>query len=143
LKSKKTKKMTLSFKTQIAEKPNYFIEKIWWALIDNDIIGEYHNSTKELSQYRFDYFELFGIHWDGQCRKVENKLHTIREDKHDRWKAGKVIHPVINNRTPNRFQFAPCFPCVTVLFQVELQLKLFPALRNRVLRVVVVLGRQA
>lgn len=41
------------------------------------------------------------------------KLHTIREDKHDRWHAGRLIHPVVNNRSKNQFQFAPAFPCVS------------------------------
>jgi len=35
------------------------------------------------------------------------KHHTLREDPSDRWKVGMKIHPVINNRTKNRFQFAP------------------------------------
>lgn len=42
------------------------------------------------------------------------KLHSIRDDKHDRWHAGRMIHPVINNRSKNQFQFAPAFPCVSV-----------------------------
>jgi len=40
------------------------------------------------------------------------KVHTIRKDKKNRWKAGCNIHFVINNRTPNRFQFAPVLPVV-------------------------------
>lgn len=42
------------------------------------------------------------------------KIHTIREDKNNRWKAGMDIHMVINNRTKNRFQFAPVVKCVSV-----------------------------
>jgi len=41
------------------------------------------------------------------------KLHTIREDKKNLWKAGNDIHFVINNRTPQRFQFAPVVKCVS------------------------------
>ncbi len=40
------------------------------------------------------------------------KLHTIRADKKGRWFAGRDIHFVINNRTKNRYQFAPLIPCV-------------------------------
>lgn len=35
------------------------------------------------------------------------KLHTIREDKKDRWKVGNDIHFSINVRTKNQLQFAP------------------------------------
>lgn len=100
--------MTLSFSTQINGKPNYFIEKVWNGLIDSKIatISDYQNA-------RFEYNDKFGVDWD-DFSLDKPKLHTIREDKHDRWKAGNLIHPVINNRRPNRFQFAPCFPCVSI-----------------------------
>ncbi|WZL88291.1 hypothetical protein VS868_11860 [Salinimicrobium sp. 3283s] len=42
------------------------------------------------------------------------KAHTIREDSKDLWKAGRDIHFVINNRTKQRFQFAPVVKCVSV-----------------------------
>lgn len=35
------------------------------------------------------------------------KFHTIRPDPHNRWRPGTKIHFVINNRTKDRFQFAP------------------------------------
>ena len=41
------------------------------------------------------------------------KLHTIREDGKNRWKAGMNIHFVVGNRTPKRFQFAPVVKCVS------------------------------
>ncbi len=34
------------------------------------------------------------------------KLHTIRKDEPDRWRAGLLIQFVVNNRRPNRIQFA-------------------------------------
>lgn len=34
------------------------------------------------------------------------KLHTIRKDEPDRWRAGLKIQFVVNNRRPNRIQFA-------------------------------------
>ena len=40
------------------------------------------------------------------------KIHTIREDKHDRWEAGKTIHAATGVRTPRYFNFAK-FPCVS------------------------------
>ena len=41
----------------------------------------------------------------------KSKLHTIRVDESNRWKTGMDIHFVINNRTPQRFQFAPVVKC--------------------------------
>ncbi|WP_143009078.1 hypothetical protein [Pedobacter terrae] len=43
---------------------------------------------------------------------VKPKLHTVR--KGDRWRSGIDIHMVINNRTGNRFQFAPTIKCKSV-----------------------------
>lgn len=90
--------MTLSFSTtwpprmaKWAGNPNYFVEKIWTALTEG------YREPGELGE-----------------NKMHPKLHTIRHDPHDRWKAGILIHPVINNRTPHRFQFAPEFPCAGV-----------------------------
>lgn len=94
--------MTLAFRTQLNGKPTYFVEKIWKSLKDLEI-------TKELVDATFVHnfsWERFG------CMKP--KLHTIREDKSNRWKACNYIHFVINNRTPQRFQFAPVVKCVSV-----------------------------
>lgn len=44
---------------------------------------------------------------------VTPKLHTIREDKTDRWKPGNDIHFVINDRNKNREQFLPTVKCVS------------------------------
>lgn len=41
------------------------------------------------------------------------KIHTIRADEKDLWKVGKNIHFIINNRTPNRKQFAPLTPVIS------------------------------
>ena len=43
-----------------------------------------------------------------------SKIHTIRKDEKDRWKVGTNIHFVINNRTKNRFQFAPILPVKSI-----------------------------
>lgn len=105
--------MTLSFSTQCpsrigeqAGQPNYFVEKIWSGLLEIDC----------------DFYSDY-LHPDGRPDLIKSpsfykdfkpKLHTIREDKNDRWKAGMDIHMVINNRTKNRFQFAPVLKCVSV-----------------------------
>ena len=104
--------MTLSFSTrwpdrmgELAGQPNYFIEKIWMGLPGVDGF--------EYGWQEYRYTEFFGKEWDKPDRTTP-KLHTIRRDEHNRWKPGMKIHPVINNRTPDRFQFAPVIECKSV-----------------------------
>jgi len=99
--------MTLSFKTQINGKPTYFVEKIWKGLVDAGLA---------LPEFFEDYGKLaFGYGFDGNnFGDIKAKHHTIREDPHCRWRPGRRIHPVINNRTPQRFQFAPVIKCQSV-----------------------------
>lgn len=76
----------------------HFVEKIWEGIRDpndNSEILFYSDNGK-----RFDPYSAYAP-----------KIHTIREDPHNRWKVGMKIHPVIGNRTPNRFQFAPTLTC--------------------------------
>ena len=93
--------MTLSFQQTFKDgKETKFIKKIWASLfkLDEEF---YWGDSKE---------------WGG-CneRQLVNgntfiatpKIHTIRADKKQRWKPDNKIHFVINNRTPDRFQFAP------------------------------------
>ncbi|HEY4326126.1 MAG TPA: hypothetical protein VGN20_19205 [Mucilaginibacter sp.] len=104
--------MNLGFKQQINGKPTFFPEKII-AGIDlydhqkmtlNDSLGDVINPTDD--------------QWDaGSCNPLfehQPKLHTIREDKHNRWKAGNLIHFGINIRTPNYLRFAPVTECKSV-----------------------------
>lgn len=108
--------MTLSFSQAINGKPNYFIEKIW-AGIPNADIDIYDLCV-------MDHRIRFGKPWDYYSRNCDPadlglppffpKLHTIRRDSDNRWKPGQLIHPVINNRTKNRFQFAGTFPCLSI-----------------------------
>ena len=114
--------MTLAFSTQINGKPNYFPEKI--------IIGLYIEGTISISKAvellreynkinplpeELLYIDTFRNNFSN----YKSKLHTIRVDAHDRWKQGNKIHPVINNRTPQRFQFVDDIPCTgTQSFQI-------------------------
>lgn len=50
---------------------------------------------------------------DNIMEAVAPKLHTIREDKTDRWKPGNDIHFVINDQTKNREQFLPPVKCIS------------------------------
>lgn len=105
--------MTLGFSTQINGKPNCFIEKTWRSITDEQLIPvpEFHRNR--YAQYHRDNFGCF---WDGlyNSRYLFPKRHTIREDASNRWRPGMYIHFAINNRTKNRFQFAPVLKCVSV-----------------------------
>lgn len=100
--------MTLSFTTKwtksmgaLAGQPNYFVEKIWSGLMLDENF-EFNLSISYLHDAQ-EVLELQNI--DDFTNKP--KLHTIRIDPSNRWKPGTKIHFVINNRTKNRFQFAP------------------------------------
>jgi hypothetical protein len=90
---------------ELAGQPNYFIQKIWMSL------------KIEHKQRAYEYYWDQHVHeiekpWDVADAVITPKLHTIRAG--NRWKAGMKIHPVINNRTKNRFQFAPTMQCTFV-----------------------------
>jgi hypothetical protein len=86
--------MTLGFSKKINNKPTFFVEKIW-ASLGFDI------KTGLVRDLIFDSPIWFNP------EPMKPKKHTIRKDEKDRWKVGNDIHFVINNRTKNRFQFAP------------------------------------
>lgn len=93
--------MTLSFTQKIKDKPTHFVEKILASLhADKNFKGF---TLSNFYNHDLDYLET-----------AHPKLHTIRKDKSNRWKTGNDIHPVINNRTPDRFQFAPTIKCVSI-----------------------------
>ncbi len=100
--------MTLSFKTQIDGEPTYFVHKIW-----NGLENILKISPDRLCIDWFGHLTsariYFAINPD-----LAPKIHTIREDRKERWKPGTWIHFVINNRTPDRLQFAPVVKCVSV-----------------------------
>ncbi len=57
------------------------------------------------------YYGIYDLNVD-ELIDSEGKLHTIRVDAKKRWKAGKLIHAVINNRIKNKMlQFAPTMQC--------------------------------
>lgn len=102
--------MTLAFSEQINNQPSYFPEKIWDGLLDKKLA---HGI--DYVEYDEAYKKQFKRTWDiPETGSIKPKLHTIREDASNRWRAGMDIHMVINNRTKNRFQFAPVVKCVSV-----------------------------
>lgn len=108
--------MTLSFLTKINGKPNHFVEKIWQGLLTNNLEFSLFDLPNFLSN-------VPGLK-DYVIGDLPAKLHTIRTDEKDRWKEGRDIHMVINNRTPNRLQFAPVVKCLSVQ---KIQIKHFEA----------------
>jgi len=106
--------MTLGFSThwpkqmpeQLAGKENCFVEKILEGLKQNEIINDFQFKISQ-EAYLDNILNRYVLYQDA-------KLHTIREDKTGLWKAENKIHFVINNRTPQRFQFAPVIRCVSI-----------------------------
>jgi hypothetical protein len=102
--------MTLGFSTKIKGDPTYFVEKIWQGIKDHEITAELRDATFNHS-FNWDAFAI-----------VSPKIHTIREDKKNRWKVSNKIHFVINNRTKNRFQFAPILKVKSIQkFEIKYQ----------------------
>lgn len=110
--------MVLGFRTKwqienmpihMAGKPTYFIEKIWASVIHT--IREINISHYE--EYLNAHKSLFGTDFGYNKVKINPKHHTIRRDELNRWIQGKKIHYYINNRTPQRFRFAPVLKCIS------------------------------
>lgn len=94
--------MILPFSTKLNSKPTYFPEKIWQSFTDEFTIDNFPNFENEYYEFHEDAVEFIP------------KLHTIREDKNNRWKAGNKIDFFINCRQKDMFRFAPVLPVVSV-----------------------------
>jgi len=89
-----------------------FMEKILkgYPFQDSDIRDEWLGADGTINYHLGD-----SLKWDVFSNPdLEPKVHTFRSDSKDRWKEGNLIHPAINNRTPQRFQFAPTIKCTGV-----------------------------
>lgn len=94
--------MILPFSTKLNGKETFFVEKI----------------QKALKKFYFPKIEFKVEYIPDNCNLIayaiaKPKLHTIREDKNNRWKAGTLIDFYINVRTKNMFRFAPRIPVVS------------------------------
>lgn len=106
--------MILPFSTKLNDKPTYFVEKILTGLLHSGLVAEPDFDsicpswvivrTNDI-KYRIDFDHTI-IH--------KPKLHTIREDKNNRWKVGNRIDFYINARQKNMYRFAPYLPVVRV-----------------------------
>lgn len=96
--------MILPFSTQLNGKPTYFVEKIHKAFRLKEL------NMKAAIDPRIHYTPDYNFFVKNKCH---HKIHTIREDKKERWRPGINIHFFINVRQPNMFRFAPVLPVVS------------------------------
>lgn len=103
--------MKLSFGTEVNKQPNYFLEKIWKGLLSGP-----GNLEESYQNYQRRHLEKFDRCWDGDTfgEFMEPKIHTIRRDLDNEWRAGMEIQLVINLNTLEEFQFAPTLKCQSV-----------------------------
>ena len=101
--------MILSFSTQLHGKPTYFVEKIWKGLKDE----KYNQSIKV--ENNEDQIRAFPVDTDiFNSDFCYPKIHTIREDKKQKWKEGRTINFYINSRTKNATCFAPRIQVISI-----------------------------
>jgi hypothetical protein len=96
--------MILSFKTEINEKPTFFVEKILKKFEKTEFFYNKNDYMQESQIIDIQYLLFEAI----------PKIHTIRVDKNDRWRAGRQIDFYINARTEDMFRFAPKVPVVSI-----------------------------
>lgn len=108
--------MNLSYSTNypktllpiLANKPTYFVPKILKG------IEQLQPKNESLFFYLQEYVMLHRkLKKDYKIDVTHPKLHTFREDKNNRWKAGNLIHFNIYTRTKNQFRFAPVLKCIS------------------------------
>lgn len=97
--------MILGFSTQINDKPTYFVEKIHKGFRLKELIMKAGIDPQIHYPPNYNFVAKDNLH---------HKLHTIREDKNDRWNAGMKIDFFINCRQKDMFRFAPVLPVMSV-----------------------------
>ncbi len=97
--------MILPFNTKLNGNETFFIEKIWKGLLTKGV----KMSIRELIKS----FDSLSSNQQSLVSKMTPKLHTIREDKKNRWKTDVMIDFYINVRQKNMFRFAPRIPVVS------------------------------
>lgn len=97
--------MILPFITQLNGKPTYFVEKIHkgFRLMELNMKAGIDPRIHYPPDYNYVAKD-----------KLTHKIHTIREDKKERWKPGTKIDFFINCRQKDMFRFAPVLHVVSV-----------------------------
>lgn len=123
--------MILPFSTQINGKPTYFVEKISLSMLPIKYVHPKYGTQILKDWTDVDYRNAFlsflnptktdkeRLRFQDKLTYMVNeflkpKLHTIREDSKDRWKAGNKIDFFINCRQKDMFRFAPVLQVVSV-----------------------------
>lgn len=112
--------MILGFRTQIDGKQTCFPEKIITGLFENGLISrekaiellEPQTISIMPSEYQSNEVlraVIYQIIFD-KFHNHRPKIHTIREDKTNRWHKDRIIDFFINVRQENMFRFAPKLP---------------------------------
>lgn len=99
--------MILPFSQHLNGKPTHFVEKILVSPARQLTEEEY---VKYMKAAEVCFGGKYDFNWI-MYATAKPKLHTLREDKKNRWRAGMKIHPVINNRSKNQLQFSPTMLC--------------------------------
>ncbi|MBS7234053.1 hypothetical protein KHA90_23905 [Flavobacterium psychroterrae] len=102
--------MKLPFSQEVNGKPTHFVEKIWKGLKES-LSKELH-ARHEAQMTHEELTKPYEVDSD-IYPLVLPKIHTIRRDLKNRWKAKALIHFVINFRGNKTYQFAPVLPVVS------------------------------
>ena len=97
--------MILPFSTQINGKQTYFVQKIWASLKHKYLLKQFVELTPLNAVATFEI-----------SKSLKPKIHTIREDKSNRWKPGTMIDFFINTRKKDMFRFAPRVPVMSLQY---------------------------
>ncbi|MCH5690012.1 hypothetical protein LWM68_40800 [Niabella sp. W65] len=90
---------------ELAGEPTMFVSLISKGLLENKL-----TTPKEMFKVRLEYLNRFGIVLSNFTYRIP-KIHTLREDKNDRWTKGIMIDFFINSRTKDMFRFATVTGC--------------------------------
>lgn len=103
--------MTLGFSQKFPwGEPTNFLGKIWCGLGKNNMV----NRDTLLAFILEAFVKDLSMPYPYDFERFKPKIHTMRLDPHNRWNEGRLIHMVYNNRTKDRFQFAPTIKCTGI-----------------------------
>lgn len=90
---------------KLTKRATFFVEKVWEGFLQ---LGIQANAS-ELCD-----LGLKALSRNYTVKTHAPKIHTIREDKTNRWKVGMMIDFFINSRTKKAFRFAPRVPVISL-----------------------------
>lgn len=97
--------MTIPFSTHINGKPTFFVEKIIKSIEENETTNfDVKWMMKLVNSGLFDF---------DKYDNVQPKIHTIRDDVHNRFRPGVIIDGFINSRTKKMLRIMPRVPIIS------------------------------